>query len=189
MAKILGQGIKPITKDLEVFVPEMEAIEGKMLAEILGVFNAFLFSLLKKKEIELKNIEEDIYGNPFISLEYTRISLAIALVTKNGICVYDRKGTELNFNDKLDVIGSVGYGTPSLFFKISSEMWKTKVISAKIAENYAWEITDCVGDKKLVQMPIIILEMEEGVFSTIQVEDIREPTSKMQVVLEHLLNK
>ena len=218
MAKVLNQGFSPMTKELDDFVPEMESLKGKMLVEIPHIFNAFLVDLLAKEKINVENVENvevdaygnpfislgdtrfllpkkeinvevDAYGNPFISVADIRISLAVALVAKNGICVYKRKGNELNFNDGVDdVIGSVGYGTPSLFFKVPPELWQTKVKSAKIAQNYAWEITDCVGDKEIVKMPIIILQMED-VFCTVQVEDIENPTAKMQVVIKELKNK
>ena len=218
MAKVLNQGFSPMTKELDDFVPEMASIEGKMLAEVPHIFNAILVNLLAKEKINVENVENvevdaygnpfislgdtrfllpkkeinvevDAYGNPFISLGNTRVSLAIAITSKDGICTYNRKGTELNLNDGVvDVIGSVGYGTPSLFFKVPPELWQTKVKSAKIAQNYAWEITDCVGDKEIVKMPIIILQMED-VFCTVQVEDIENPTAKMQVVIKELKNK
>lgn len=179
MAKVIEQGVSPITNDLEVFVPEMETIQGKMLAELPHIFNGFL----AKKQFF---VAEDPYGNPYIDLGDTRVSLVIAIITENGICTYKRKGTELNFNDGIDAIGSVGYGIPSLFFKIPSEMWNQKIKSAKLAQNYAWEKTDGDGDKKWVKMPVIILEIQENVFCTIPKEKIQKPTAKMQVVLNEL---
>jgi len=131
-------------------------------------------------------VEEDPYGNPFISLGDIRVSLVIAIVSKGEICTYKRKGTEINQNHGIDAIGSVGYGVPSMFFKIPSELWSSKIKSATLAKNYAEEYTDGDGDKKLIKMPVIILEMEEEVFCTIPVLEIQNPTAKMQVVIEEL---
>ena len=189
MAKVLRQGFSPMIRKVDNLVPEMESLKGKMLVEIPHIFNAFLVDLLAKEKINVENIEVDSYGNPFISVADIRISLAVALVAKNGICVYKRKGNELNFNDGVDdVIGSVGYGTPSFFFKVPAGLWQTKVISAEIAQNYAWEKTDCFGDKEIVEIPIVILKIEENVFCT-KVEDIENPTAKMKIVIKELKNK
>ena len=182
MAEVVKQGISPMVEELKVFVPKMETIKGKLLAELPHIFNGFL----AKKEFYLA---EDAYGNPFIDLGDTRVSLVIAIVSDNEVCTYERKGTELNLNDGIDAIGSVGYGVPSLFFKVPSELWSSKIKSATLAKNYAWEKTDGDGDKKWVKMPVIILEMEEDIFCTIPQKGIKKPTAKMQVVLEELKNK
>jgi len=43
MVKVLNQEVFPITKDLEVFVPEIETIQGKMLAELPHILFLMVF--------------------------------------------------------------------------------------------------------------------------------------------------
>ena len=179
MAKVIYQGPAPFGPMLEQYVPDMKKFEGKMLAELPAMLNSFL-------AMNDFSLDVDSYGNPYIVGEKDcRVSLTIAVVNGNEVCTYKRDGTE-NQNNGIDAIGAVGYGLSSLLFKIPKEMWGIKIKSAKIAKNYAWETTDGNGDKGLIKMPIILLELEENPMCSIPVADIQNPTAKMQVVINEL---
>ena len=180
MAKVIKQGISPVDNTITRFVPDVEKLQGKMMAELPAVLNAFL-------ALNNFKLEVDSYGNPFIVDEKdSRISIAVAIVNGDEVCTYRRKGNELNLNQGVDVIGAVGYALSSLFYKLPKELWSIKVKKASLARNYAWETTDGDGDKELVKMPIILLELEENPMCSIPILEVQNPTAKMQAVIEEL---
>lgn len=181
MATILDQNILPINNKIKQYVPKMKSLSGKMLAELPSLLNSFLI-------INEFNLEFDTYGNPFIVTEKNeRVSLAIAIVSGKEIYAYDRTNKELNLNDGIDIVGSIGYGVPSLFFKIPHKFWNIKIKTAKLAYNYAWEKTDKKGDKENIIMPIILIELDSNDINTVLINKLIKPTSKMKVVINELI--
>ena len=180
MAKVIEQGFSPVGPIIEQFIPSLEPLKGMKL----GLLPSYLDNYLKDNDFIL---EKDSFGNPYIvDKKDNRVAIAIAIVDGNEVCAYTRDGSEPNLNDGIDIIGSMGYALPSLKHKVSEEMLELKIHSARLAENYAWETTDGDGDKRLVKMPIILLELEESSMCSVPVADIQNPTAKMQVVIDEL---
>ena len=180
MAKVIRQGISPYDSILAQYVPGMEKFEGKLLAELPALLNGFL-------AVNNFKLEVDNYGNPYIVGEKDcRVSLAIGIVDGDKVCTYERNNSGLNLNNGIDVIGAVGYGLSSLLHKVPEKYWGFRVKNARIAKNYAWETTDGDGDKTLIKMPIILLELEKNPMCPISIKDIQNPTAKMQAVIEEL---
>lgn len=108
-----------------------------------------------------KEIGWDSYGNPFILRnENTRVSLAAVIRCGEKIFLFDRQDKKLeNENKKVDIIGSVGFGLPSLFHKVPQGLWGKPVKSVVFTDYMAVETTDGEGDLPNVWMPIIIIDL------------------------------
>ena len=108
-----------------------------------------------------KEIGWDYYGNPFILRdENTRVSLAAVIRCGAEIFVFDRQGKNLeNENEKVDIIGSVGFGLSSLFHKVPQGLWGYPVKSVVFTDYMAQETTDGEGDLPNVLMPIVIIDL------------------------------
>ena len=108
-----------------------------------------------------KEIGWDSYGNPFILRnENTRVSLAAVIRCGEKIFLFDRQDKKLeNENKKVDIIGSVGFGLPSLFHKVPQGLWGKPVTSVVFTDYMAQETTDGEGDLPNVWMPIVIIDL------------------------------
>lgn len=108
-----------------------------------------------------KEIGWDSYGNPFILRdENTRVSLAAVIRCGEKIFLFDRQDKKLeNENKKVDIIGSVGFGLPSLFHKVPQGLWGKPVKSVVFTDYMAQETTDGEGDLPNVWMPIVIIDL------------------------------
>lgn len=186
MAKILNQYIETDAKTLlkELSVP-MERFSPGVVAQIPIMATGLLAGLDAK-------VEWDAYNNPFIVAENSRIALATVLVYENKIFVYNREGLDLqNLNEKLDVIGAIGFGISSGPFKWPVEMTMKKIKSVKFSDFMAVEETDGDGDYGLVKMPIVVVEVEDikGLESHfIDIPEINEKTmtAKLQAAIKSL---
>jgi len=179
MAKVLDQGILPINEQISLLVPNLDKLSGKMLAELPCFFNAFLAT-------NSFDLQQDQYGNPFVVFENSRLSLAVAIVSNSKLVAYKRTGNEQNFNEGTDIIGSVGYAIPGIFFKVSQDFWNVKVLKAILCKNLAWEKTDGVNDLENILMPVILLEVDDARLILVEPCDIQEPTAKMACVIKEL---
>jgi hypothetical protein len=157
MAKVLEQKVKEgalnilkqIGVDIEHFTPNIVAQVPIMATGLLA-------------KVKPGNIDFDAYNNPFIlTNEGERVALALVIIYNNKIFVFNREGKNLqNLNEKLDVIGAVGFGISSGPFKWPNEMNMLKITRSYFSDFYAEEKTDGDGDKKIVLMPIVVVELE-----------------------------
>ena len=108
-----------------------------------------------------KEIGWDSYGNPFILRdETTRVSLAAVIRCGEEIFVFDRQDKDLeNKNEKVDIVGSVGFGLPSLFHKVPQGLWEKPVKSVVFTDYMAVETTDGEGDLPNILMPIVVIDL------------------------------
>jgi len=157
MAKVLTQNVKKgALKILKQLGVEIERFSPNIIAQIAIMSTGLL------AKVQPKNIEFDAYENPFILTDRDeRVSLALVIIHNNKIFVYNREGKDLqNLNEKLDVIGAVGFGVSSGPFKWPNEMNMVSVKKSYFSDFYAEEKTDGNGDKKTVLMPIVVVELE-----------------------------
>lgn len=173
--------------------------DGKKLLESIGV-SVERFAPGIVAEIPVKatgllagtpvTIEFDAYGNPFAVTENDeRVALAVALTHKDKVFVFNRDGKTLqNANAGIDVIGSVGFGISALFHKIPAALAYKKVASVRVTDYVAVEETDGQGDKAVVKMPIVIVEVADVVGVEehfVEVPDIAEgQTAKLQAAIK-----
>ena len=131
----------------------LPTIEAKYLAEVPVKLTGLV--------ARAKEIGWDSYGNPFILRnENTRVSLAAVIRCGEKIFLFDRQDKKLeNENKKVDIIGSVGFGLPSLFHKVPQGLWGKPVKSVVFTDYMAQETTDGEGDLPNVWMPIIIIDL------------------------------
>lgn len=108
-----------------------------------------------------KEIGWDAYGNPFVRKDdKTRVSLAAVIRCEEKIFVFNRRGEYLkNLNEKVDIVGSVGFGLPSFFHKVPTGLWEYPVTSVVFTDYMAQETTDGEGDLPNILMPIVIINL------------------------------
>lgn len=184
MAKVLEQGVEKGAKDLlEQLGVNLENFQPNVLAQVPIMATALL------SEVDNTLIEYDAYCNPYIVTNMDeRVSLAAAIIYQNKIFVYNRENKDLqNLNEKLDVIGAVGFGLSSGPFKWPVEMSLSNVKSYYFSEYYAEEKTDGTDDKKIVKMPIVVVELDsiEGIENHfIDIPEINDSqTAKLQAAI------
>ena len=131
----------------------LPTIEAKYLAEVPVKLTGLV--------TRAKEIGWDSYGNPFVRKdEKTRVSLAAVIRCGEEIFVFDRQGKTLeNENKKADIIGSVGFGLPSLFHKVPQGLWEKPVTSVVFTDYMAQETTDGEGDLPNILMPIVVIDL------------------------------
>ncbi len=163
MAKILTQHATSGAKTLLLNLLKVDndwksghrlpTIEAKYLAEVPVKLTGLV--------TRAKEIGWDSYGNPFILRnENTRVSLAAVIRCGEKIFLFDRQDKKLeNENKKVDIIGSVGFGLPSLFHKVPQGLWGKPVKSVVFTDYMAQETTDGEGDLPNVWMPIVIIDL------------------------------
>lgn len=196
MTEILDEGIKPLTKQIIEFIPDLKALQcGTDYAKKLGALPAYLASALPSIVIKTNSsIQSDGFGWYYpVTKDGARVSLVIAIINSDKtVCTYERKGNDIgkeqNKNIGIDAIGSKGYGINGLYDKVPAELWNIKIKSAKIAQNMAWEKTDGINDCKNVSMPVILIELEENPLCSVPINEIDKPTAKMEVVIKELQN-
>lgn len=196
MAKIEDQGIRPLDKKDMEFIPDLKALQcGTPYAKKLGALPAYLASALTKIVLDTNStIKSDGFGWYYpVRKNGNRVSLVVAIVNSNNeVCTYDRKnddiGKEQNTNIGIDAIGSKGYCVNGLYDKVPKELWDIRIKSAKIAKNIAWEKTDSNGDCENVDMPVILIELEENPMCMVKADSINDATAKMQVVINEFQN-
>lgn len=155
MAKIIHEYVVNDSRLLEMLDINLHNFAKTMLCEIPVKATGLL---AKTKE----HIEWDKYGNPYIVKDNARISLAAAIIHKDKVFCFDRKDKAFeNESNKIDVIGSVGFGLPSLMHKIPVKMFQKKILNTNWSPYVAIEETDGYGDKKMIKMPILVIELEE----------------------------
>ena len=132
---------------------KLPTIEVKYLAEV----PVKLTGLVAKA----KEVGWDSYGNPFVRKdEKTRVSLAAVIRCGEKIFLFDRQDKKLeNENKKVDIIGSVGFGLPSLFDKVPQGLWEKPVKSVVFTDYMAVETTDGEGDLPNILMPIVVIDL------------------------------
>ena len=108
-----------------------------------------------------KEIGWDSHGNPFVRKDdKTRVSLAAVIRCEEKIFVFNRREEYLkNLNEKVDIVGSVGFGLPSFFLKVPPGLWEYPVTSVVFTDYMAQETTDGEGDLPNILMPIVIINL------------------------------
>lgn len=113
-----------------------------------------------------ENVEWDQYDNPFLVLDGNRVSLAVVLTHKGQVFTYNREGAKnlhdegnINTNDRLDIIGAVGFGLSSLLYKVPQELLYKKIANVRFSDLFAVEETEG-DDLAVVKMPIVVCELE-----------------------------
>lgn len=157
MAKVVEQKVKEgALKILKQVGVNQEKFSPSIVAQVPIMATGLL------AKVKPENIDFDAYNNPFIlTNKGERVSLAAVIVYKNKIFVYNREGKNLqNLNEKLDVIGAIGFGISSGPFKWPNEMNIKKVKKSYFSDFYAEEITDGNGDRKKILIPIVVIELE-----------------------------
>ena len=157
MAKVKSQTVKKgALKILEQNGVDVKRFTPNIIAQVPIMGTALLAT------VKPKYIGWDQYNNPYIvSKSDERIALAAVIVCGNKIFVFNRENKELqNLNEKLDVVGAVGFGISSGPFKWPNEINNSKVTSVKFSDYYALEITDGDGDKEKVIMPIVVVNID-----------------------------
>ena len=92
-----------------------------------------------------KEIGWDSYGNPFVRKDdKTRVSLAAVIRCEEEIFVFNRREEYLkHLNEEADIVGSVGFGLPSVV----------------LTDYMAQETTDGEDDLPNILMPIVIINL------------------------------
>mgnify|MGYP004004310245 FL=1 len=107
-----------------------------------------------------ENIAYDNYNNPYIIIDDKRISLSIAITNKEELCIINRLQRPQQIkNDKIDIIGSVGFGFSSWPFKLPGDFSKFVIRNVKFADYLAIEYIHEI--EQTVIMPIIIVEVDD----------------------------
>lgn len=108
-----------------------------------------------------KEIGWDSHGNPFVRKDdKTRVSLAAVIRCEEKIFVFNRREEYLkNLNEKVDIVGSVGFGLPSFFLKVPPGLWEYPVTSVVFTDYMAQETTDGEDDLPNILMPIVIINL------------------------------
>ena len=127
-------------------------------AKTLGQLTSFCTGLLAK--VDPKYMGLDNYGNPFIILNNSRISLAAAIKNSKSLLVNHRKDYPQEFqNDKIDIISSVGFGLSTWNSKVPSGFNKFKIKDIYLADYLS--IEHATGDFGKIIIPVIIVTIDD----------------------------
>lgn len=186
MATIIAQRVESGAQKLLSNLPT-QRFQPRIVAEIPVKATGILAGTAQE-------IEWDNYNNPYVVVDGARVALAVVLTHENKVFVYNRDGVNIhnekntNTNVTFDIIGAVGFGVSSLFYKIPTELVMKKVAHVNISDHLAVEETDGQGDKAVVKMPIVIVEVADviGVEEYfVEVPGIAEgQTAKLQAAIK-----
>ena len=161
MAKILTQCVTNGAKQLLINLLKTDDWKSDQLPSIKADYLEEVPVKLTGLVAGAKEIGWDSYGNPFVRKDdKTRVSLAAVIRCEEKIFVFNRRGEYLkNLNEKVDIVGSVGFGLPSFFHKVPTGLWEYPVTSVVFTDYMAQETTDGEGDLPNILMPIVIINL------------------------------
>lgn len=191
MAKILTQCVTTGAKQL--LIDLLKTDNWKSDHQLLPIKPEYLADvpvMLTGLVAGAKEIGWDSYGNPFVRKDdKTRVSLAAVIRCEEKIFVFNRREEYLkNLNKKVDIVGSVGFGLPSLFPKVPPGLWGYPVTSVVLTDYMAQETTDGEGDLPNILMPIVIINLlsirrYEKYFVPFHQVDPASGTAKLQAAI------
>ena len=161
MAKILTQCVTNGAKQLLINLLKTDDWKSDQLPSIKADYLEEVPVKLTGLVAGAKEIGWDSYGNPFVHKDdKTRVSLAAVIRCEEKIFVFNRREKYLkNLNEKVDIVGSVGFGLPSFFHKVPQDLWAYPVTSVALTDYMAQETTDGEGDLPNILMPIVIINL------------------------------
>lgn len=162
MAKILTQRVT--TGAIQILIDLLKTDDWKSDHQLLPNKPEYLAEVpvrLTGLVARAKEIGWDSHGNPFVRKDdKIRVSLAAVIRCGEKIFVFNRREEYLkNLNEKVDIVGSVGFGLPSLFHKVPPGLWGYPVTSVTFTDYMAQETTDGEGDLPNILMPIVIINL------------------------------
>jgi hypothetical protein len=187
MYKVINQATLPSAASLSKL--KKKGVNFDLLTNVktLGQLTSITTGLLAS--VDPQFIKRDAYGNPFIVLNKTRISLAVAVTNCKSLLVIERIDNSQEFdNSKIDIIGSVGFGLSTWNSKVSAHFNEFKVKEIYCAEYLAIEHVS--GDFPKVLIPIIIVVIDDDLGkSGMEITNIKYDyvTSKIRAFLDSYL--
>lgn len=191
MAKILTQRVT--TGAIQILIDLLKTDDWKSDHQLLPNKPEYLAEVpvrLTGLVARAKEIGWDSHGNPFVRKDdKIRVSLAAVIRCGEKIFVFNRREEYLkNLNEKVDIVGSVGFGLPSLFHKVPQGLWGYPVTSVTFTDYMAQETTDGEGDLPNILMPIVIINLlsirgYEKYFVPFRQVDLTGGTAKLQAAI------
>ena len=194
MAKVLEQGIIPMTEEDEQYLPNLQELQlGTKYAKKYGALPAFLFSQLALIAQKTgAKIDQDGNGWAFLVVDEKRISLTATIINGNEICSYE-KGSNPDYeqikNDGADAVGSVGYGINGIYDKTDENLWPIQIKSAVWTTNKSWEKAEGQKYNDII-MYNLMLELVESPQCSVPIEKFEKQitTAKLDAVIYDLKN-